>query len=84
MALHASHQGRRPCGTLALKNSGLCMYDVRHRVEVRSASKKVDQVWLDVWKAEGPSHKVAEFANQAADALRVAGFTVRVRPVVVV
>ena len=56
---------------------------VAFRVEQRCGAKQVLGHWVDQWVLVGAHHAHNEFAQQAAENLRLQGFTVRVRPVVV-
>jgi hypothetical protein len=63
-------------------SDGRCLMDIRFSVERRCGARQVNGVWCDVWSREGDLHAVHELASQHADRLREAGFTVRVRPLV--
>lgn len=67
---------------IASGSDGRCLMDIRFSVERRCGARQLAGSWCDVWSRDGELHAQHEFAAQHADRLREAGFTVRVRPLV--
>lgn len=63
-------------------SDGRCLMDVRFSVERRCGSRQIAGHWCDVWSRDGDAHVNCNLAAEHAARLRAAGFTVRVRPVV--